>query len=297
MKVLITGGSGLLGQFINLALSKDHDIVTLYNSNPGNCEDYISERIDITDWKSLKETFVNHKPDAVVHTAAISRPEICDVLSKQEVYKVNVEVTENLAGLCADNSSTMIFTSTDLVYDGNSGGMLTEDSLMNPESRYAESKIEAEEGLMIKGCNHVILRTSLLYGLGLNHSMNNFHSTYNKFMNGEKAGLFYDQFRTPLALHDAADLIKIIIEKKISNTTLNFGGKERVSRAELGERLCEAGGFNKSLIKRISMREIKGIHKVADVSMNTEKLNSFGIFQKGIDVSLEEILSNRVSPI
>ena len=45
------------------------------------------------------------------------------------------------------------------------------------------------------------------------------------------------------------------------------------------------------------MSEAGVTHKVADVSMKTEKLNSFGIFQKGIDESIKELLTNRNSPI
>lgn len=297
MKVFITGGSGLLGQYLNKSFASDHEIVTVYNSHAGNCLSYDSHRLDLTEWKNLKDLFTHNKPDVVVHTAAISRPETCDALSKEEVFEMNVKVTENLAGLCADRSSMMIFTSTDLVYDGNAGGMLTELDRISPESRYAESKIFAEESVRNTGCNHIILRTSLLYGFGLNHSTNNFHSTYDKFVKGEKAGLFHDQFRTPLALHDAADMIRAIAEKRISNETINFGGSERVSRTELGERLCDLCGFDKKLINSISMSEADVIHKVADVSMNTEKLNSFGIFQKGIDESIKELLTNRNSPI
>ena len=292
MKVLITGGSGLLGQYLNMELSEKFDILTLYNSNPGNCLLFNSERIDLVNWKNLKEVFYKSKPDVVVHTAAISRPEICDELPKDEVFRMNSEVTGNLSGLCADSHAQLIFTSTDLVYDGNSGGMVSENDPPNPESRYAESKIIAEENILKSGCKNLILRTSLLYGLGLNHSTNNFHATYNKFRKGEKASLFYDQFRTPLALHDAARLIGEMVESKVENMILNFGGKQRVSRSELGEKLCQAGGFNSNLISKISLYDIKGINKVADVSMSTEKLNSYGFIQKSIDESITEILSN-----
>ncbi len=290
LRVLITGGSGLLGQYLNIELSKKNEILTLFNSNPGNCINFNSKRIDLTDWKALKEVFRESEPDVVVHTAAMSRPEICDEMPKDIVFRNNSEITGNLSGLCADSESLLIFTSTDLVYDGNSGGMLTENDAPNPESRYAESKLVAEENIRISGCRHIILRTSLLYGFGLNHSSNNFHAAYNKFKNGEKAGLFYDQFRTPLALHDAARLIGSLTECNLQYALLNFGGRERVSRVEIGERLCDAAGFDKNLISRISMHDIKGIHKVADVSMNTEKLNSFGLIQKDLDESIREIL-------
>ena len=48
MKILITGGSGLLGQYLNVILSQNHNILTLYHSNVGNCENFNSTKIDLT---------------------------------------------------------------------------------------------------------------------------------------------------------------------------------------------------------------------------------------------------------
>lgn len=293
LKVLITGGGGLLGQYINIAVSGRYETLTVYGTNKGNCGDFNNRQADLTNFSELSGIWREFMPDVTIHTAALSRPEICEALSLQEVRKVNVQMTENLASLSAENGSLLIFTSTDLVYDGNSGGMLSEDAKINPESRYAESKVLAEEAVRRKAERHVILRTSLLYGLGLNHSTNNFDATYRKFLNGETASLFRDQYRTPLALHDAADLISRIPETFSTNETLNFGGKERVSRAGLGEKLCEAAGFDTRLIKSISMDEITGLIKVPDVSMNTDRLNSFGLHQQSIEESIKQILENK----
>ena len=56
MKVLITGGSGLLGQYLNIELSKKYEILTLYNQHPGNCGEFNSFKIDITDFENLDST-------------------------------------------------------------------------------------------------------------------------------------------------------------------------------------------------------------------------------------------------
>lgn len=290
MKILITGGSGLLGQYLNKTLSVRHDIFTLYFENTGNCAEFKSEKINVTDHKSLEKIFLTFKPDVVIHTAAISRPELCDKLDREFVIRVNVKSTEYLARLCGEYDSLMIFTSTDLVYDGNKGGMLDEYSLINPVSFYAETKVTGEEIVRKHTGKFIILRTSLLYGIGLNHSVNNFHNTLLNFREGKNSMLFYDQFRTPLALHDAAEIIRDLISAGVSGETLNFGGCERISRTGLGEKLCRAGNFDISLIKRISMYDIEGLHKVADVSMNTDRIRSYGIRQRTIEQSVIEIL-------
>jgi dTDP-4-dehydrorhamnose reductase len=101
MKVLITGGSGMLGQFLNLELSKHFEILTQYKSNPGNCTKFNSTQLDLTDEMNLEKVFKDFMPDVVVHTAAVSNSERADVLSPNNVYKLNVNVTKIIADLCA----------------------------------------------------------------------------------------------------------------------------------------------------------------------------------------------------
>lgn len=292
MKIIITGGSGLLGQYLNKILSHNNEILTFYNSNSGNCTDYNSYKIDITDSENLKKQVIDFNPDVIIHTAAISRPELCDSLPKKDIDAININSTKILAEVCDSCNAKLIFTSTDLVYDGERENPAKETEDLKPVSYYAETKVKSEDVIRSVFDNYIILRTSLLYGLGFNHSVNNFHIMFNNFKNGLPVKLFTDQYRTPLALHNAAELISDLLTPEIYNTTLNFGGLERVTRIELGEMLCEIADFDRSLIIPTSMNDIPGLHKVTDVSMNTDKLNSFGIKQKSIEESLHDILGS-----
>lgn len=282
----------MLGQYLNEVISGENEILTLYNENPGNCPEYNSVKMNLTEFKKLFELVNLFKPDAVIHTAAISRPETCDALPPDYVNEVNVNSTKRIAELCDKNKIKLIFTSTDLVYDGEQGSYLDENAKLNPASLYAETKLKSEYEIKNLTDDYVTLRTSLLYGIGYNHSRNNFHFMLNNFIEGKPSRLFYDQYRTPLWLKDAAELIREIMNQDIKSETINFGGKERISRTELAEIVCDEGGFDKGLIERISMDDVKGLHKVKDVSMNTSKLNSFGINQKSVESSVREILNN-----
>ena len=66
MKILITGGSGLLGEYLNIELSQKHQILTLYNSSFGNCKDFDSAKLDITNQSSLQNVFNDYKPNVVI---------------------------------------------------------------------------------------------------------------------------------------------------------------------------------------------------------------------------------------
>jgi dTDP-4-dehydrorhamnose reductase len=290
MKILITGGSGLLGYFLNTRLSQENEILTVYNNKASNCNGFNSVKLDIGDTHNIKEVFSAFSPGVVIHSAAYSRPEICARLTKEEVYRINVTATAEISKLCGKYKSSLVFTSTDLVYDGNRGGMLKENAIINPVSLYAESKFEAEKVIKNVFDNYIILRTSLLYGIGLDDSVNNFHKMFNNFKNGKPSKLFTDQFRTPLSVINAAEIIEQIVNSEVRGETFNFGGKERVSRAELGDVLCTCAGFDKALIEKISLNDIPDILQVRDVSLNTDKLNSFGFNQKSIEESIRQIL-------
>ena len=295
MKILITGGSGLLGQYLNEKLSHKNEILTIYKQNTGNCHHFNSINLDITDKGKFSFLFNNFRPDAVIHTACYSRPEICSKLSRDEVYRLNVDVTEHIAQLCNGFDSKLIFTSTDLVYDGEKNGMLTEESDLNPLTLYAESKLMGEITIQNYSNNYIILRTALLIGFGKSHSTNNFHTTYEKLKARERVKLFYDQYRTPLSLTEASEFIERMCFSDIQNQIINFGGKYRISRFEIGEILSEIARFDKELIEPVSCRLHTDTIQVPDVSMNTDKLQNFGYISKDIYKSIYEMITNYTS--
>ncbi|NWF89467.1 MAG: SDR family oxidoreductase [Ignavibacteriaceae bacterium] len=293
MKILITGGSGLLGQYLNLELSKYHEILTLYNHLQRNCKDFNSLQVDICNIENLSQIFSSFTPNVVVHTAAVSTPQRADAVPTKTVYKTNVTATENLAKLCERFNAKLIYTSTDLVYAGYRGSLLTEDAKLIPISLYAETKLMGEEKIKSTFDNYIILRTALMFGFGLNGSSCFFHQMYDKIKSGEKVRLFYDQFRSPLSVLEAARTIKFLCESDIKTEIINFGGPERLSRYELGLMLCKSTGFEENLLDKISIFDIPDLPHVADVSMNVERLKSFGVILKSTKDSLKEVLVSK----
>jgi len=56
-KILITGGSGLLGQYVNIEADKFFELLTLFNSNVGNCNNFNNANADIKNFKLIKKIF------------------------------------------------------------------------------------------------------------------------------------------------------------------------------------------------------------------------------------------------
>ena len=292
LKILITGGSGLLGQYLNIELAKQNEILTLYNQHPGNCVNYNSTKVDLINNELFNSVFLSFKPDVVIHTAAFTSPVIPPGIKTKDIYKINVKATNNIAQQCEKIGCKLIYFSTDLVYAGYRGSMLKEDAKLIPASLYAETKLVAENKIREVCDNYIILRTALLFGFGLHHSTCHFHQMYNNLKNGKRIKLFTNQFRTPLSLIDAGKMMSKLLKLEIKNETINFGGIDRVSRLELGEILCRLANFDDSLIDGISLSTVTEMPQVADVSMNTNKLQSYGIAPKGIEESMKDVVGS-----
>lgn len=274
MRILITGGSGLLGQYLNIELNKKNQILTLYNNNIGNAQKFLSEKIELTEFANLDRVIFRFKPEVIIHTAAITDVNIAETMDWQKLFLINVEVTRNIAEICREVGTKLVFTSTDLVDEGIENCKKDEDAKLKPLSLYAKSKLQAEEQIIKVDCEYMILRLSLMFGFGLNHSVNHFSQTINKLKNGEDVFLFSDQYRSQISLREASRIISILVKSKNWNEVINIGGKERVSRYELFERYANYAKLDKKLLHPVLLKDSAINHKVFDVSFNTEKLDS-----------------------
>jgi dTDP-4-dehydrorhamnose reductase len=288
--ILITGGSGLLGQYLNPAISANFKIHTIYRNNPGNCKSFPSSRVDILNENEISKLFKEVNPDVVIHCAAITNPIQKENQSAKEFYDTNVIATKNIAMLCEKHDAKLIYISTDLVYAGYRGSFLKEDAKLIPVSLYAETKLVGEAKVKESTDNYLILRTALLYGFGLNHSRCHFHFMYEELKKNKPVKLFADQYRTPVSLADASKIIAQLAGMDLKAETINLGGTERVSRYELGDMLCSVAKLDKNLLQKIMMDDIPGYPKVEDVSMNAEKLQSLGIKPKTIKENIAEMI-------
>ena len=154
MKVLLTGGRGMLGRTICEELA-DFEIVATD----------IPEA-DITDENVIDAVLEEHRPDAVIHCAAMTAVDKCE----QEVdlaYRLNARGTANVAAACNRQGVRLIAISTDYVFDGDSDRPYNEfDAATGGRTEYGKSKFAGEEQVRALCPDHVICRISWLYGKG-----------------------------------------------------------------------------------------------------------------------------------
>jgi dTDP-4-dehydrorhamnose reductase len=122
------------------------------------------ESLDITDTAAVARCLLGHQPDAVVHSAAYTDVDGCE-RNPDLAFRVNALGTWNLATVCGSHHITMVYISTDFVFDGAKQEPYTEFDIPNPLSHYGASKLAGEQFVRQLCRQHFITRTAWLFGV------------------------------------------------------------------------------------------------------------------------------------
>ena len=154
MKVLITGGKGMLGRTLCAEL-KEFDMI------PTDLPEG-----DITNPAAFEALLAEVKPDAVIHCAAMTAVDKCET-ETDLAYKLNAFGTGVVAMACRRQGIRLIAISTDYVFDGDGKRPYNEfDAANGGNTVYGKSKFAGEEAVRRHCPDHVICRISWLYGAG-----------------------------------------------------------------------------------------------------------------------------------
>lgn len=217
MTVLVTGATGYLGAAI------------LRAGASGDVRGVGSADLDVRDAAAVAAAVQALRPRAIIHAAA-ANPGAAD----DDLERVNVGGTANVAHAAAAVGARVVMVSTDLVHDGTAAPY-ADDAAPAPVTAYGRSKAAAERALLELCDDAVAVRTSLIVGLrAMDRTTAGFAA---RLAAGEPVRLFRDCIRQPI-LDDAlaAALLALARMDEVPGT-LNVAGEEAMSRAELARRM------------------------------------------------------------
>jgi len=215
MKILVTGGSGQLGQCLQeLALKYDDaNFEFVFKSY---------SELDISNKAEVTNDFNNNGYSYCINCAAYTQVDKAeDDITLAE--RVNVEGPKNLALACKSVGAVLIHISTDFVFDGNSKNPYTEDVDSNPLGVYGRTKLDGEVAVRENNPKYFIIRTSWLYS----EYGNNFMKTMLRLGNErDELSVVDDQIGTPTYAKDLANLIlQIVFSKSTAFGTYHFSNE------------------------------------------------------------------------
>jgi len=236
MNILLTGGAGYIGSIVaRKLLSRGHHIRIMDTLNYGFDpirEIMPNKDLDLFPGDIRKSDDINdalNDTDVIIHLAAIVGDPACTVQADNAI-ETNYLSTLRLAMAAKEKGiEKFIFSSTCSVYGAN-GTLMTEDSPLNPQSLYAQTKIYAENGItqfINEGFEPVILRLSTLYGLSprVRFDLVINYLTAKMMMDGTCMVFGGQQWRPFLHVDDAANSFLFALEnyEKMKGARYNVG--------------------------------------------------------------------------
>jgi len=285
-KLIVTGASGFLGWNLCVAAKAEWDVIGIGHSH--DISDFPTPllSLDLCDTNGVASLFDKIRPHAVIHAAAQADPNFCQ-MHPEQTARINVEASENIARLCARFYATCVFTSTDLVFDGENPPY-SETSPLGPVSIYGEQKAEAEQRMLEANEDALVCRLPLMFGDTPLHSKTHLNTLIDNLLKGQAIALFLDEYRSPVSGLDAA---KGILRFMGTNRgILHLGGMQRVSRYDFGLAVSRALGARDACIKPCHQKDVVMMApRPKDVSLDSSKALALGWAPDSIEKALEKL--------
>lgn len=247
MKVLATGDKGMLGR----------DLVERLRNSGFNLMGVDIGELDITQSDNVLDCLRSFNPDLVINCAAYTAVDKAE--SEAELaFSVNRNGPANLSKACKEIRIPFIHISTDYVFNGNAKRPYDEDDPVSPIGAYGRSKWEGEEAVRSFLKEHIIIRTSWLYGV---HGHNFVKTILRLAEEKDEIRVVDDQTGCPTWTGDLADALVSLVQKigedsnKVSWGTYHYCGAGKTNWYE----------FAVAIVKEASRRSCLKVSRVSPI--------------------------------
>jgi dTDP-4-dehydrorhamnose reductase len=241
-RVLLFGGSGILGTEVLRALQKEKI-------------EYVAPRssdLDIRNKNQITDFARDFKPTWIINCAAWTNVDGAED-SFKEACELNEVAVENIAIAAKSIDCKVVHISTDYVFDGESETPYKEDSMVNPINKYGESKLKGEKALVAVLPGSFVVRTSWLYGA---NGKNFVKTIVGKALRDEPARVVDDQVGSPTSAKDLAAGIISIIRIHPAPGIYNFSNEGSCSWFDLARTVYRNVGANPELVEAIDSNSL-----------------------------------------
>lgn len=281
-KILVTGSNGFLAsRFIETYKDK-------YEIIKGS-----HKFLDITDENKVFNFFKNNKIDIVFHTAAISDTGLCE---KDPVLceKVNFEGTVNIAKGCSLNDSTLVFASSDQIYNGNlEKGPYTEKTIPSPNNVYGLSKLRSEKSIKEILDTYYNLRLTWLFSLPERNrkiNKNIICNILNSILKNNPIAFSPNEFRGISYAYDIIENFEKLL--KLPSGDYNFGSENNLSTYDVALKVLEFLNIKDRETSLLIKDFERFKDKDRDLRISNEKLRNNSVYFQATEESIYKCLND-----
>lgn len=229
--ILVTGASGLLGrEFVPAARRAGARVTALSR-----------RELDITDRAAVLDVVRRERPTAIVNLAAYTQVDRAEEEGAR-AHAVNGEGPGHLAAAAEAVGAVMVQMSTDYIFSGKAAVPYTTEAPPAPLNRYGLSKLAGEVAVREQGPNHLIIRTSWLFGAGGPNFVDSMVALGRKALeSGQPLRVVEDQRSRPTWTRSLAGMMVGLIGRGVRGTIHATNGGEASWYALACETLRLAG--------------------------------------------------------
>lgn len=281
--LLVTGASGFLGWYLCRLVPGDVALHGTCHQHPLPLAHGQMHRVSLTDPAALLALLDQVRPQAIIHTAALSQPNRCQQ-EPDRSYAINVGGTRTLATYAAQAGIPLVFTSTDQVFGGDQAPY-AETAPPSPINTYGQHKAEAEGLVAQIHPRAVICRLPLLYGPPAPVGRSFLQGFLAQLQAGEPLALFTDEFRRPAHVDDVAAGLLLALGR--GQGIFHLSGPDRVSRYEFGQHMAAVFGLDADLIRPCLQAAVPmAAPRPVDVSTHNRRAVALGYGPRGVGAGL-----------
>jgi dTDP-4-dehydrorhamnose reductase len=262
MKVLITGGAGMLGKELTQLLTK---------ATSWQLSSLDLPEMDITNPTHVSQTLSNIRPDVVINCAAHTDVDRCEK-EPTLAFQVNAEGPRLLANSLAKLGALLVQVSTDFVFDGTKTTPYTEEDEPNPLSVYGKSKLAGELAVKKSGCDHIVARTAWLYGPYGKNFIWSF--VIRRARDGESLPLVTDQVGSPSYTLDVADAIMQLVQAR-AHGLFHVANSGFCSRLDFAKAALKEAGLKADIVPIMTKELSLPAPRPAYSALSSAKLAEF----------------------
>ncbi len=264
MRVLVTGGAGLVGGRLAALLAGQGFKVLAGRHLAVPPRSVEAVPLDLLSPASVERAL--EATDAVVHCATLGGADECE-RRPRDAYELNVTATARLAAACRARGLRLVALSTDQVLAGDRA-FSPETEPARPLMVYGQTKLEGEQAVLAAHPDAAVVRLPLMIGRGHGPRATGSEAILGSLCAGRPLRLYEDEFRTPLDPESVAAALASLLAGQAAGV-LHLGGPERLSRLELGRRVARVFGLSPSLLQPVPRSAHTGPPRPIDASLDS----------------------------
>ncbi|KPK42628.1 MAG: hypothetical protein AMJ78_01765 [Omnitrophica WOR_2 bacterium SM23_29] len=267
IECLVIGANGLVGRYVGKLLTdKGKKWQGTYNKRP---EEGLL-KLDITNPEQTKGIFSKFSPKVIFHCANLAGGVNFCESNPGIAADFHLNATADIGNYCKDINATMVFISTDYVFNGSKASYKEDDS-PNPLNLYGRLKLQTEQWIQQNLTNYLIVRTTNVYGwdpktITPNYIMNLYNSLRDKKIFDAPSFLWGN----PTYVCDLAESI-IELYFNDANGIFHVAGSSFINRYQWAIQACTILGLDSSLVKEVNEPSVNMVPRPLRSRLDTEK--------------------------